>query len=110
MATGGGNDERKNGALIRFASVSRVSNAHARAHACDRTCAVASNRSSRAKLLRYQFELSTGGTDELVTSPNHQDHADSGGYSAHSSNPSERTWQLLLGIATMIIAKFVVAM
>lgn len=57
-----------------------------------------------------QFELSTGGTDELVTSSNHQDHADSGAYSAHSSNPLERTRQLLLGIVTMIIAKFVVAM
>lgn len=51
---------------------------------------------------------STGGTDELVTSSNH-DHGDSGA-AASSLQPSERTRQFLLSIATAIIARFIIAM
>ncbi|TGZ42728.1 Matrix metalloproteinase-14 [Temnothorax longispinosus] len=53
--------------------------------------------------------LDAGGTDELVTSSNHDhDHGNSGA-SASLLHPSGRTLQLLLSIATGIIARFVVA-
>ncbi|XP_070160770.1 matrix metalloproteinase-14-like isoform X1 [Polyergus mexicanus] len=51
--------------------------------------------------------LDAGGTDELVTSPNHGS-ADSGA-SENSLTPSTRMSQLLFGIATVIIARFVIA-
>lgn len=79
------------------------------AHAHDR-CGAPSNDSSRRHCARNYYDSnlnSTGGTDELVTSPN-QDNTDSGA-SENSLTSSERTSQLLLGIATVIIARFVMA-
>ncbi|XP_020290861.1 matrix metalloproteinase-14 isoform X2 [Pseudomyrmex gracilis] len=51
-----------------------------------------------------------GGTDELVTSSNHADHADSGASmsSLKLLATSERTWQLLMSVATLIIVRYVV--